>query len=243
MFQIFQEEEERQNDYLDAQIARAAQVSTPEEGPSQATELIRDGTGGASLRMAIPKSRLGSGSIAPARVQPTAAFQGDDNERNDGGSVYQSSKPLSKQEEIMRQEQARKKYQEDREAAEKLAEVKKNARKDDPWLQVGLVVKVMSKELKEQGYYKEKGAVQKLVNKYVAQIAMLKSGDLLQVDQAHLETVLPSVGGSVKILKGADKGGTAKLEAIDVTQFQAQIMLSGGEKVWMEYEDICKVES
>jgi hypothetical protein len=58
-----------------------------------------------------------------------------------------------------------------------------------------------------------------------------------------LETVLPSVGGSVKILKGADKGGTAKLEAIDVTQFQAQIMLSGGEKVWMEYEDICKVES
>jgi hypothetical protein len=39
----------------------------------------------------------------------------------------------------------------------------------------------MSKELKEQGYYKEKGAVQKLVNKYVAQIAMLKSGDLLQV--------------------------------------------------------------
>jgi len=45
-----QEEEERQQDYLDAQIARAAQVSSPAEGPSQATELLRDGTGGVALR-------------------------------------------------------------------------------------------------------------------------------------------------------------------------------------------------
>lgn len=42
----------------------------------------------------------------------------------------------------MRQEQTRKKYQEEREAAEKMADVKKNARKDQPWLHVGLMVKV-----------------------------------------------------------------------------------------------------
>lgn len=58
-----------------------------------------------------------------------------------------------------------------------------------------------------------------------------------------METVLPSVGGSVKILKGANKGHMARLEAIDIDKFQAQIQLSGGEKVWMEYEDICKVQS
>ena len=40
----------------------------------------------------------------------------------------------------------------------------------------------MSKELKEHGYFKEKGVVEKLVSKYIAQIAMLKSGDLLQVN-------------------------------------------------------------
>ena len=39
----------------------------------------------------------------------------------------------------------------------------------------------MSKELKEHGYFKEKGVVEKLVSKYIGQIAMLKSGDLLQV--------------------------------------------------------------
>jgi len=43
------------------------------------------------------------------------------------------------------------------------------------------VWQVVSKELKEQGYYKEKGVVENLATKYQAQIAMLKSGDLLQV--------------------------------------------------------------
>lgn len=45
----------------------------------------------------------------------------------------------------MRQEQARKKAQTQREAAEKEAEAKKHARKDDPWLQKGIVVKVRHK--------------------------------------------------------------------------------------------------
>ena len=40
---------------------------------------------------------------------------------------------------------------------------------------------MLSKELKEHGYYKKKGLVEKLASKYVAQIAMLDSGDVLQV--------------------------------------------------------------
>ena len=35
--------------------------------------------------------------------------------------------------------------------------------------------------MKEHGYYKEKGVVEKVASKYLAQIAMLKSGDVLQV--------------------------------------------------------------
>ena len=43
---------------------------------------------------------------------------------------------------------------------------------------------VMSKELAEHGYYKQKGEVGKLVSKYVAQVSMLGSGDLLQARHA-----------------------------------------------------------
>ena len=39
----------------------------------------------------------------------------------------------------------------------------------------------MSRELAEHGYYKQKGVVSKLASKYVAQVSMLGSGDLLQV--------------------------------------------------------------
>lgn len=42
----------------------------------------------------------------------------------------------------------------------------------------------MSKELAEHGYYKQKGEVEKLVSKYVAQVCMLGSGDLLQARPA-----------------------------------------------------------
>ena len=43
-------------------------------------------------------------------------------------------------------------------------------------------MQVLSKELKEHGYYKKKGLVEKLASKYVGQIAMLDTGDVLQVD-------------------------------------------------------------
>lgn len=46
---------------------------------------------------------------------------------------------------------------------------------------MGCVLKVLSKELKEHGYYKKKGIVEKLPSKYVGQIKMLDSGDVLQV--------------------------------------------------------------
>lgn len=48
----------------------------------------------------------------------------------------------------------------------------------------------MSKDLKEHGYYKEKGVVGKVVNKFLAQVAMLKSGDVLQVFSSLLRTPL-----------------------------------------------------
>jgi hypothetical protein len=44
----------------------------------------------------------------------------------------------------------------------------------------GAAAQVMSRELAEHGYYKQKGEVVKLATKFVAQVSMLASGDLLQ---------------------------------------------------------------
>lgn len=41
-----------------------------------------------------------------------------------------------------------------------------------------------------------------MIDKYVGEIAMLDSGDVVRVDQAQLETVIPSPGGSVLVSVG-----------------------------------------
>lgn len=57
------------------------------------------------------------------------------------------------------------------------------------------MMQVMSKELKAHGYFKEKGVVEKLFNKYVAQITMLKSGDVLQVRMLEKSPLLVHLNG------------------------------------------------
>ena len=38
-----------------------------------------------------------------------------------------------------------------------------------------------------------------MIDRYVGEISMLDSGDVIRVDQAQLETVIPSPGGSVLV--------------------------------------------
>lgn len=74
---------------------------------------------------------------------------------------------------------------------------------------------------------------------------MLETGDKLKIDQEQLETVLPQVGGLVRIVRGKYKGESAKLLKIDEAKFSAQVIvesgLSKGLTLWQEYEDICKI--
>lgn len=122
---------------------------------------------------------------------------------------------------------------------------KEKVNRKDYWLAEGLVVKVMSKSLAEQGFYKQKGVVRKVIGKYVGEIKMLESGAVLKVDQEELETVIPQIGGLVKIVNGAYRGSTAKLLSIDTVTFTAKVQVEKGiydGRVLnaIEYEDICK---
>ena len=96
---------------------------------------------------------------------------------------------------------------------------------DAPWLSRGLVVKIMAPELKESGHYKRKAVVVSIVDGagaaggkgktsspspsppalgFVGELETLDSDrDVLRVDQAQLETVLPSVGGVVRVVSSS----------------------------------------
>lgn len=74
---VFQEEEDRQREYLQAQIERA-KLSAKEDATPQASELKREGDATATpVQITLPKSRLSV--AAPAAPKPApAAFTDDD---------------------------------------------------------------------------------------------------------------------------------------------------------------------
>lgn len=65
------------------------------------------------------------------------------------------------------------------------------------------------------------------------------------MDQAELETVLPQPGSKVKVVKGEQRGQSAEMLKVDVSKFQAQVAVKGKETLtlWLDYENICKVDS
>lgn len=124
--------------------------------------------------------------------------------------------------------------------------VKERVNRKDYWLCEGIIVKIMSKKLAEKGYYKKKGVVKKVIEKYVGEIEMQDTKHLLRVDQAELETVIPQIGGLVRIVNGAYRGSNARLLSIDTDKFCAKVQVEKGAydgRVLpaVEYEDICKI--
>jgi hypothetical protein len=116
-------------------------------------------------------SDSGSGS-APAGGSSTSTSSGSS-----------SSAPVSAMEQLMREEERRK--------AQQLQTVDKQERKDY-WLHVGIVVKVLNRKVGDGKYYKEKGTVERVIDRYVGEVR-LADGVRLRLDQQDLETVIPKV--------------------------------------------------
>lgn len=128
------------------------------------------------------------------------------------------------------------------EREEKLKE--KNNRRDY-WITEDIVVKIMTKSLGDD-FYKQKGVIREVKDKYTAIVKVFENGKKVKLDQEHLETVLPALGKLVKIVNGAYRGENATLLKIDEKNFCVEVEIASGvlkgRRVHnVQYEDICKV--
>ncbi|KAL2973026.1 hypothetical protein AAZX31_14G025200 [Glycine max] len=233
-------DEEKQEKEIRRQIEKAEQMMQPAtseaDQPSQVEPLrelnMEDGIKiGFSLGSSLAKPVVKEKHEA-SRVVFDEGEEEKYNERNPRNNLKrkESGGGKSALDEMMREEEKK----------------KEKINRKDYWLHEGIVVKVMSKVLAEKGYYKQKGVVRKVIDKYVGEIEMLESKHVLRVDQAELETVIPQVGGRVKIVNGAYRGSIAKLLGVDTDNFCAKVHIEKGVydgRVLkaVEYEDICKV--
>ncbi|XP_057487456.1 KIN17-like protein [Actinidia eriantha] len=233
-------DEEKREREIRRQIERAEQLMPVADGAGQPTEsepkLLEKSENGEKIKLSLAssakpgvKERVGSSKLVFEEPEIDAKSE-KIKENGKLGKSGSGGGGRSALDDLMREQE----------------KAKERINRKDYWLCEGIIVKVMSKVLAEKGYYKQKGVVRKVIDKYVGEIEMLESKHVLRVDQDELETVIPQIGGLVRITNGAYRGSNARLLAVDTDKFCAKVQIEKGiydGRVLqaVEYEDICKI--
>lgn len=221
------DDEERRNKFIQKQMERLKekemQSGRSEEGAPEAKVLKRENDDEKvviALGRTISSQKSHSDSLAK---NPLADLKKKDREKN--RNVPSSTKKTAL-DEIM------------------LEEARRKARdKKDYWLCPGIVVKVVTKNAGEK-YYKQKGYVKEVIDKYAAIVVLLDGEICIKLDQVHCETVIPNIGRKVKVVNGPYRGQEATLVEINVGRFNATLKLGTGQVVHgIQYEDFSKFHS
>ena len=103
-------------------------------------------------------------------------------------------------------------------------------------------MKVIDK--RDKSWHKRKGQIVKVLGGGEAEIKAIDDACGMHVvkHQDKLETVIPTVGKPVQVCGGKYKGKIGTLDAINETDFNANVMLKDGTLLRaLSYEHICKV--
>eukprot|EP00457_Paulinella_chromatophora_P004995 gb/GEZN01005008.1/.p1 GENE.gb/GEZN01005008.1/~~gb/GEZN01005008.1/.p1 ORF type:complete len:411 (-),score=94.78 gb/GEZN01005008.1/:357-1589(-) len=173
-------------------------------------------------------------TLEKSAIKKQRMFADDMDDRNSATVKQEHSmkkKKSSAIEELMRESEE-----------EKLRYVKRQ----DNWLAKDIVVKVMNKVVGDGAYYKKKGTVVKLHDKYVAEVKMLDTGHILKIDQEQLQNVVPNIGRKVLVVNGGYRGAEATMLALNDEQLTVTVKIETG--MWkgktvsnLEIEDVCKL--
>eukprot|EP01084_Bolivina_argentea_P278649 476129_1 len=245
-----EDSEERQMKEMEEQRNATAAVEGHRNMPPPSELRIGDNTISKKLKTTLHSKSSSTTGTSGFNMKPplklSSAVFGDEEEEDSmstsgkAAAPHVSFKPkISSLESIMKEQEARKVSTANRE--------ERNERKEN-WIHTGIIVKVLNKQVGDGKYYKKKCIIKKVEEKYIAEVEMLDSGDRLRLDQDHLETVLPAIGGTVLIVNGKGRGLKAELLSLDIDNFCASIQVKEGKYASsrldrVDYEDICRVAS
>lgn len=223
------DDEEKLMEFIENQVKYGQQHAGPSKEPVY-TELVRSNEEEKlALDIKLEAAKAKTPTIVPLKKLIKESSEGSVS-NFDTKSKKGESRKRSALDEIMATEESK----------------REKSNRKDYWITENVVVKVMTKSLSDK-YYKEKGVIKEVRNKYTAIVKMIETGHKLKLDQQHLETVLPAIGKLVKVVNGAYRGETATLLAINEHKYCAEIeiasgLLKGRKVNNVEYEDICKLD-
>uniref|UniRef100_A0A7S3DL00 C2H2-type domain-containing protein n=1 Tax=Palpitomonas bilix TaxID=652834 RepID=A0A7S3DL00_9EUKA len=112
-----------------------------------------------------------------------------------------------------------------------------NGKKKAYWLFEDIAVRILNKRLADGHFYKKKGVVKKVKDKYVGVVEVETEVDgavksvKVKIDQEDLETVIPKEGREVLIVNGRFRGREAEVVKIRVDDYCADLkLLRGAER-------------
>uniref|UniRef100_A0A0N5ARA0 Kin17_mid domain-containing protein n=1 Tax=Syphacia muris TaxID=451379 RepID=A0A0N5ARA0_9BILA len=218
------DDEQRLQEMLKRQAERARELlSEKDEHKSQATELLRDFDGEKVTFSLGPKKPLPKVNKLLISIYCLLYLKGNDGIHDKKGTEKQIKKRAL--EEIMELE----------------IEKKKRKMRKDYWLSEGIIVKVIVTKKFGNEFYKVKGVVKNLVDKYTANIDV--NGNA--VGQEYLETVIPCEGRKMLIVNGLYCGKTGTLKSINEEEFSLKLIIDNGPEkgrlVSVPYEDASKL--
>jgi DNA/RNA-binding protein KIN17 len=245
------DDEERRARFIQQQIKRTSfqsgtdeQQHDEEKRPSELKREDDDEKVTFKLPIGTPSAKKNTKQL-PA--PPAALLESTDKKKE--GSVQSKQPATAKRksalEEIREMEEAKRAKKAEYSRVNDVPKASSSSQPADAWLLPGIVVKVMTSKLGER-YHKRKGVVVDIINQYGAQVRMLDTGDQVRLDQEHVETVIPAIGRTVRILHGRHRGRDATLESVDTNKFCCQIrLIDGADKGQIvdgiEYENISKL--
>uniref|UniRef100_A0A914WTT4 DNA/RNA-binding protein KIN17 n=1 Tax=Plectus sambesii TaxID=2011161 RepID=A0A914WTT4_9BILA len=251
------DDEEKILDFVQRQAERALEAlgEDAEESMPKPTDLIKSDDQKIEFALAVNKkptalelgmpSSSGVASAFTTDVKPNKRKLDDDMAKMEKKSKYDDKERDDRKRRSDQPSSKMSALDEIRDLEERKKEAKN---RKDYWLHENIVVKVVTKKLGGD-YYKKKGIVESLADEYTANVRILDDkGDVLKLDQVHLETVIPALGRHVMIVNGAYRGQKALLEKIDEKNFCVSVRVDEGaakgrllEKV--AYEDVSKLDT
>jgi DNA/RNA-binding protein KIN17 len=267
--QAEKDEEERAQRKIEKQIREAARANGGDV-VTQTTKLLRKddsekitvkvGAVVGAKRKLVSMSMSGSDDAAsnPSEAKNEAKNEAKSEAKKPATSAPNAPKnapKLSALDQIMLENENRKKAAEAAEAsAEAAAQAKldeeaalkkkeKTNKRQDYWLHRDIVVKIKNKSLGGGKFYKQKGVVLNVVEKYGAEVKVIGGDEVVVFDQDDLETVVGSTGGRVLICNGYGRGEKCELLEIKIDDFCGVLkVLETGEVLdKVEYEDFSKL--
>mmetsp|Transcript_13417 Transcript_13417/g.14870 ORF Transcript_13417/g.14870 Transcript_13417/m.14870 type:complete len:364 (-) Transcript_13417:106-1197(-) len=101
--------------------------------------------------------------------------------------------------------------------------------KDVSWVSKDIVIKILDKTLAGGKYFEKKGRIEKVVEDFVADVKLVNKNITIRLDQNFMETVVPKVGGQVKILFGKHKDEIAKVVAVNFNNYSCDLKIIAGK--------------